>query len=339
LCGNVSQRRNAAQRDAGARSTDGGQVLSMNRLITLAGFVCIGTLMVAVVRTQPDPAAVRIEKVKENLYVITGGRAASVAGNTTVFVGADGVALVDTKYAGFGARILEQVASVTNKPVTMVINTHSHGDHTGGNAEFPRNVEFVAHENTRTNMARMDEFGGDKTAFLPKRTYKDRLTLLGGRDSIELYFFGPGHTNGDTVIVFPALQTAVMGDLFARKWAPLIDAANGGSAVAYPQTLARAVAGIKDVQTVITGHATTTLGSGSSVSFVRSNPVMSWADLREYADFTREFMAAAEAAMKDGKSVDEAVNGLKLPDRYRDYNMANARADVQRLYDELKGGR
>jgi len=128
----------------------------------------------------------------------------------------------------------------------------------------------------------------------------------------------------------------VMGDLFARKWAPLIDANNGGSAIAFPQTLAKAVNGIKDVDTVITGHSTTTLGSGRNMTFVRSNPVMKWADLREYADFTRDLVAAAEAAMKSGKSVDDAVKSLKFPDKYKDYNMANLKADVQRVYDELK---
>ena len=185
-------------------------------------------------------------------------------------------------------------------------------------------------------MARMDQFKGENAAFLPKKTFKDKMSLLAGKDRIDLYYFGAGHTNGDAVIVFPALRTAVMGDLFARKWAPLVDAANGGSAVAFPQTLARAVSGLKDVDTVITGHSTTTIGSGRNATFPRSSPVMTWADLREYADFTRDLVAAAEAAMKAGKSVDEAVSGLRLPDKYKDYNMANLKADVQRVYDESK---
>jgi glyoxylase-like metal-dependent hydrolase (beta-lactamase superfamily II) len=185
-------------------------------------------------------------------------------------------------------------------------------------------------------MARMDQFKGENAAFLPKKTFKDKMSLLAGKDRIDLYYFGAGHTNGDAVIVFPALRTAVMGDLFARKWAPLVDANNGGSAVAFPQTLAKAVAGLKDVDTLITGHSTTTLGSGRDVTFVRSNPVMRSADLREYADFMRDLVAAAETAMKAGKGVDEAVSGLKLPDKYKDYNMANLKADIQRIYDESK---
>src|SRR5262249_56381247 len=116
----------------------------------------------------------------------------------------------------------------------------------------------------------------------------------------------------------------------------VVDANNGGSAVAFPRTLARAVTELKDVDTVITGHSTTTIGSGRNATFVRSNPVMHWADLQEYADFTRDFVAAAEAAMKAGKNVDEVVSALKLPEKYKDYNMTNLKADVQRVYDELK---
>jgi len=313
----------------------------MTRLITLTVLIAAGALAVTMAQAPRDPSALQIEKIKDSLYIVTGGRgsgaqAGGISGNTTVFITDTSVVLVDTKYPGFGTRILDQVKSVTNKPVAMVINTHTHGDHTGGNGELPRTVEVVAHENTKANMARMDEFKGGNAAFLPKKTYKDRMSLLGGKDRIELYYFGAGHTNGDAVIVFPALRTAVMGDLFARKWAPLVDSNNGGSAVAFPKTLAKAVAGIKDVETVITGHSTTTIGSGREVTFARSNPVMAWADLREYSEFTRDFVMAAEAAMKAGKSVDEAVNGLKLPDKYRDYNMTNAKADVQKVFDELK---
>ena len=311
----------------------------MKRLIIMTVLTITGVLSIAVVRAQEDVTIIRLEKVKDALYIITGGRGSgeqAISGNTTVFITDTGVVLVDTKYPGYGKAILDQVKSVTNKPVTMIINTHTHADHTSGNSEFPKSVDIVAHENTRTNMSRMDEFKGANDAFMPKKTFKDRMSLLAGKDRIDLYYFGAGHTNGDAVIVFPALRTAVMGDLFARKWAPLVDANNGGSAVAFPSTLAKAVNGIKDVDTVITGHSTTTLGSGRNMAFVRSNPVMKWGDLQEYADFTRDLVAAAQAAMKAGKNVDDAVNSLKLPDRYKDYNTANLKADVQRVYDELK---
>jgi hypothetical protein len=216
----------------------------------------------------------------------------------------------------------------------MVINTHTHNDHTGGNPELPRTIEYIAHENTRTNMARMDLFKGNNAALLPKRTFKDKMSLLAGKDRIDLYYFGAGHTNGDAIIVFPALRVAALGDLFARKWAPLVDAGNGGSATAFPDTLANAVAGIKDVDTVITGHSTTPIGR--SGTFTAFNPAAKWSDLQEYAGFTREFVSAARAALAAGKTVDEAVSGLKLLDKYRSYDMTNAKADVQHVYEESR---
>jgi cyclase len=312
--------------------------MHMRRISALGALLAIGVLSI-VVRAQPDLIDIRLEKVTDNLFIVTGGRMrpteGGISGVTTVFVADAGVVVIDTKYAGFGNQILDRIRSVTPKPVTTIINTHTHGDHTGSNSEFPRTVEVIAHENTKANMARMDAFKGEQAVFLPRRTFTDRLSLSGGKDRIDLYYFGRGHTNGDTGILFPALRTVVMGDLFARKWAPLVDAGNGGSAIEYPQTLAKALATITDVDTVITGHSTTQKGSGRDVTFVRSNPLMKRADLQEYQEFTRAFVAAAERAMKAGKSVDEAARNLGLPEKYKDYDMANAKADVQRVYDEL----
>ena len=144
------------------------------RTIVLSVLVVAGALSIAFVQAQQNAAAMQIEKVKDGLYVVTGGRglgaqAGGVAGNSTVFVADSGLVLIDTKFPGLGKAILDQIKSVTSKPITTIINTHTHGDHTGGNSEFPRTIEFVAQENTKTNMARMDEFKGENAAFLPKR--------------------------------------------------------------------------------------------------------------------------------------------------------------------------
>ena len=152
-----------------------------------------------------------------------------------MFVTDAGVVVVDTKLAGWGQAILDRIKTVTDKPVTTIINTHTHGDHTGSNEFFGATVETIVHENTKANMARMDAFKGDKAKFLPKRTYKDKLTIGTGKDQIDLYHFGPGHTNGDTFVVFPALRTMHAGDMFPWKDAPFIDRSNGGSGVALPR--------------------------------------------------------------------------------------------------------
>ena len=316
--------------------------LSSDALTRLAVLILlvVGALAASAV-AQRDPTAIDIQKVATNLYLVTGGRGTgsssnTVSGCTTVFITNAGVVLIDTKLPGFADAILDRVKSVTNKPVTTIINTHTHNDHTGGNTDFPRAVDVVTHENTKANMAKMDAFKGANEGFLPRKTFKDRLTLGSGPDQMDLYYFGRGHTNGDAVIVLPALRIAVFGDLFARKWAPLVDAGNGGSAVEYPQTLAKAIAGIKNVDSIITGHSSRTIGSGPTAKFEPFGPVVKWAELQEYQDFTREFVASAQASMKAGRTIDQAVSAMKLPAKYSSNDLANARNDVQRVYEESK---
>ena len=152
-------------------------------------------------RGPQGPPVAEIEKVRDNLYMITGG-----GGNTAAFITDAGVVLVDTKLANWGPAILDKVKTVTNKPVTTIINTHTHGDHNGSNEFFGTTVEIVAHENTKANMEKMDAFKGDKSVFLPKKTYKDKLTIGKGKEEIDLYYFGPAHTNGDAWVVFKALR-------------------------------------------------------------------------------------------------------------------------------------
>lgn len=181
----------------------------MRRMVVLGLLVVAGAVTISATQApQQGPNVAEIEKVRDNLFMIKGG-----GGNTAAFVTATGVVLVDTKLANWGPAIMDKVRSVTDKPVTMIVNTHTHGDHTGSNDYFPASVEVIAQENTKTNMQKMKQFEGENAKFLPDRTYKDRETLLTGADRIDLYYFGPGHTNGDTIVVFPELRVAHTGDL------------------------------------------------------------------------------------------------------------------------------
>src|SRR5215510_6661386 len=187
----------------------------MKRSAVLLGLLLVSALSL-VFAQQQQPASLEILKVKENLYVITGN-----GGNTAAFITENGVVVVDTKLADNGPGILKKIKSVTDKPVTMVINTHTHGDHVGSNTAFTGTVEFVVHENCKASMEKMEMFQSEEgKKFLPGKTYHDKLSLLSGNDTIDLYHFGRGHTNGDTLVVFTALKTMHTGDLFAAKGAP-----------------------------------------------------------------------------------------------------------------------
>jgi glyoxylase-like metal-dependent hydrolase (beta-lactamase superfamily II) len=303
----------------------------MSRGFVLGLLVAVGAVSMAVAAAQAPQAglsaaavaATKIEKVKDNLFIVTGSgvanRDAFSGGNTAVFVTDAGVVIVDTKLAGWGQVILDRVRSVTDKPITTIINTHTHGDHTGSNAFFGTSVETIVQENTKTNMARMDAFKGDNAKFLPKRTYKDKMSIGTGKDQIDLYYFGRGHTNGDTFVVFPALRTMHMGDMFPWKDAPFLDLTNGGSGVEMPKTLDKALRSVKNVDTIIGGH----------------QPVQQWKDVQEYQRFNTDLLAAVQAAMKAGKSVDEAAASINLTTKYAGYESTRTKAAIQAIYDEL----
>jgi glyoxylase-like metal-dependent hydrolase (beta-lactamase superfamily II) len=223
--------------------------------------------------------------------------------------------------ANNGQGILDQVKTVTDKPVTHIINTHTHGDHVGSNDFFPASVEIVTHANTATNMAKMKNFAEASTKHgLPDRTFTDRHTLLSGNDAIDLYYFGPAHTNGDAFIVFRNLRVMHAGDAFSGPGTPIMDANNGGTGVGYPGTLAKAVAGIKGVTRVIPGHSAVT----------------NWQAFVDYSEFIRSFVSSAEASAKAGKTVEQALADFVPADKFKSYNMGRAKANIELIYKETK---
>jgi len=292
----------------------------MKRIILLGVVLAIGAASLVARGYQPPaqqgPKVVEVEKLKDNLFMLKGG-----GGNTAVYVGANGVTVVDAKNPGWGQPILDKIKELTPKPVTLLVNTHTHGDHVSGNVDFPATVDIVVQENTKVNMEKMPIFKDNAGKGLPKRTFKDKMTIGSGRDRLDLYYFGRGHTNGDAWVVFPELRVVHAADLFPGKNVPFMDGTNGGSGIAYPQTLSKAAEGIKNVDTIITGHSTT----------------LPFADLREYAAFVKDFVSWAESEQKAGKSAEAAAAEYKVPDKYKGYMPgARVKGNVELIYSELK---
>ena len=296
-----------------------------NRSTILGVLVVAGAMTATIAARQnpaPRPTLPDAEKVKDNLYVIMASTPGPgfTGGNVGVFVTDTGVVVIDTKLAGYGPDLIARIKKVTDKPITTIINTHTHGDHTGSNEGFPASVEIVAHENTKANMMKMPAFKDDKAQFLPKKTYTDKLSLGTGKNRVDLYYFGPGHTNGDTFIVFPALRVMHAGDMFAWKDAPLYDRNNGGSGVEHPKSIAKLLATVKNVDTVIPGHS----------------PVTTWKDLQEYGRYSAELLSQTEAAIKAGKTAEEAGKAIDLTAKFPGYKNERVAAAVTAIYSELK---
>ena len=310
----------------------------MKRVVVLATLLVVGVLSLAVVASQQPtgsaaapPKVVEVEKLRDNLFVLTGG-----GGNTAVFVGATGVVVVDTKLPDWGQPVLEAIRTLTPKPVTTIINTHTHGDHVSGNVEFPATVEVIVHGNTAANMREMrastqtapsgqppNIFKAHNGRGMPTKTFKDRMSIGTGADRIDLYYFGRGHTNGDAWVVFPALRAMHAGDIFSGKNIPGLDAVNGGSGLAIADSLTKAADTVKNIDTIITGHSRT----------------MTMADLREYAQFNRDFANDVRTAKAAGKSADEVAKAWKIPAKYAGYatpSPVRLLQNVQVVFDELK---
>ncbi len=161
----------------------------MTRVLVLGTLGCVGALSLVVSGQAPPSGSTQGggghqdregegQPLRHHRFGRRGHRAFS-GGNTAVFITDAGVTLVDTKLPGWGPTIIERVKSVTDKPITRIINTHTHGDHTGSNEVFGATVESIVHENTRTNMAKMDEFKGAKAKFLPKRDLQGQADRSG----------------------------------------------------------------------------------------------------------------------------------------------------------------
>jgi len=201
-----------------------------------------------------QPAALTLEKVTDNLYVISGS-----GGNVAFMPTSEGVILVDDKFAQDAPQILAKVKSVSDRPIRYIFNTHQHGDHTGGNAAMlATNVEIVIHKNARANMAAGNMSGQ------PRITFSDESQIFLGGKEVQAKFLGRGHTNGDAVIYFPSERVLHTGDLFTNTL-PNCDTSTHCSIKDWSETLTRALA--YDFDLVIPGHG----------------PVMHKVDVAKYA--------------------------------------------------------
>jgi glyoxylase-like metal-dependent hydrolase (beta-lactamase superfamily II) len=190
----------------------------------------------------------------------------------------------------------------------------------GSNEFFPASVEIVAQANTARNMMKMDAFRESAQKHgLPDRAFTDTMTVLDGHDAIDLYYFGPAHTDGDAFVVFRSLRVMHTGDAFLGPGAPYIDTNNGGSGTGYPGTLAKAAAGIKNVDTVIPGHSAVT----------------TWQAFVDYGEFMTTFVGSVSAAAKAGKTAEQAVAEFTPAEKFKSYDLQRLRANADVIFKEL----
>ena len=254
---------------------------------------------------------VKATKVAGNVYVLTGS-----GGNIGATVGEDGIAIVDDQFAPLAPKIHAALKQLSPQPVRFVINTHWHGDHTGGNAQFADTAAILAQANVRKRL-----ITGGKTSFiefapasgkaLPVVTFEQGLSLWWNGEEIKAIHPGLGHTDGDSVIWFTKSNVVHMGDDYFAGMFPFVDLASGGSVVKLIQSVDVILGQIPADARVIPGHG----------------PVTGVAELRKYRAMLDEAVGAVKKALATGKTV-EQMKQEKILASLEDWNKGFVKADV-----------
>jgi glyoxylase-like metal-dependent hydrolase (beta-lactamase superfamily II) len=272
------------------------------------GLAIAGLCLVWLQAQQPAKAPITVQKVTDNLWVLMTNN----AGNVAVMPTSEGVLLVDDKFDQDGPDILAKVKAISDKPIKYILNTHQHGDHTGGNAFMLMNTpaEILIHRNARANMV------AGKQPGLPQVTYADDAQVFLGGKEVSAHHLGRGHTNGDAVILFPSERVLHTGDLFVNGSAPFIDYSAKGSIVEWDKTLDRVLA--LDFDIVIPGHG----------------PVAKKADLVKWRDSIAELRSRVKKACAGG--VEGAAKRVDLSGLNMDNSLGFLDRSVAGMCEEIK---
>jgi cyclase len=180
---------------------------------------------------QQDFSAIQIKtnKLADNLYYLD-GIGGNAGGNVGVLIGDDGVLMIDDQYAPLSEKLQTAIKALSNKPIRLLINTHVHGDHTGGNENFGKlGVDIVAHDNVRARLAKPATGTPAPAVALPVVTYGDTMSLHLNGETITIGKLPPAHTDGDSYIHFAKADVIHAGDVFRTTGYPGVDGANGGT--------------------------------------------------------------------------------------------------------------
>lgn len=297
--------------------------------ISLVVCTAAAMLVASLAAQQPKPEApMRVEKVKDGLYVIRGpfhkcapngcGAYADDGflhepGDVAVRVTPEGLIVVDDKYQENVAEVLQQIRSLSTQPIRYLLNTHHHTDHAGGNATFASTTEVVAHRNVRENFLRNKQPGA------PRVVFGDDASVFVGGVEARAYYFGRAHTNGDAIIYFPDLKVIHTGDVITEGM-PVMDYRNGASAVEWVRVLDEVLK--LDFDTVIPGHG----------------PLLTKARVREDRDKLARMNQRMLELVKANVPLEAVFDRLQLADLGWDRTVSTVafKGGLQGYYDEMR---
>jgi cyclase len=266
---------------------------------------------------------IKVTKVAGTVYMLQGA-----GGNIGVSVGEDGIVIVDDEFAPLAPKIKEALKGITDKPIKFILNTHYHGDHTGGNEVFGKDAPIIAHENVRKRLQSGTTAMGNTVPPAPKGalpviTFNDRATVHANGEDIRAVHVPSGHTDGDSVIEFTQSRVIHMGDDFFNGMFPFIDVENGGSVKGMIAAVDMILSRIGDDVKVIPGHG----------------PLSDKAGLRAFNDMLKGTSSAVESAIRAGKTPDQ-MKQQKVLSRWDSWGTGFITTDLftDMLYADLHGG-
>jgi cyclase len=262
----------------------------MKRAIS-ATIIALSIATPALAQRDFSQVEVKISEVVSDIYMLEGA-----GGNLGLSVGDDGAFVIDDQFAPLSEKIMAAIESVTDKPVEFVLNTHHHGDHTGGNEAFGKSgAHIVAHDNVRK---RLVDSGDASALALPVITFSQTTTFY--QNGHELYIFHPenAHTDGDAIVYFRDVNVVHMGDVFFSGRYPYIDIKSGGSLNGYINALEGAAAMVDADTKIIPGHG----------------PLSTKADLDASLSILKDVRTRVQALIDGGLDEDAIVAADPLAD-------------------------
>jgi cyclase len=268
-----------------------------------------------------DAVTIKTTQVAGHIYMLEGA-----GGNIGVSAGADGVVLVDDQFAPLAPKILAAVQALGKGDPEFVINTHWHGDHTGGNPVFGAKASIVAHENVRKRLSTPQDRRGEVVEPLPAEgwpvvTFAESASLHMNGEEIRLVHFPSGHTDGDAIVFFTGANVVHMGDHFFSGRFPFVDTSSGGDPAGYAANVKSVLDQIKDDTKVIPGHG----------------PLSTKADLAAFHQMLVDCIDAVQTAKQSGKSLADAQKA-GLPAKYKSWGEGFINSDtwIETIYSSLK---
>ena len=298
------------------------------RKIGLLGLaLLLGGVVSAAQEQDFSKVEMKVTKVAGDVYMLQGA-----GGNIGASVGEDGIVIVDDEFAPLAEKIQAALKGITEKPVRFIINTHYHGDHTGGNTYFQKQAPIIAHDNVRKRLesggaagnggsVHMDVKPSAKEA-LPIITFDHDVTVHLNGEDIRALYFPAGHTDGDSIIFFPKSNVVHMGDDFVTYGFPFIDVDSGGSINGMIDGVEKVIAQVPADVKIIPGHG----------------PVSTLEDVRAYLTMLKATRDVVAQALKEGKSLDQ-MKQAKLLDPWKKYSGDFIKEDafLETLYNSLSG--